>query len=120
MLAGVSAGKLHWPPAPPRPFAALCEEAPKPLRIKLVLRSNIGDVDPEVAAVVRRAARALEKLGHIVEEKEPPAGSVEEFLPIWAHAIAEIPLIRWSKVQPITRWAVARLLEVERGPATYQ
>ena len=77
VLAGVSAGKPHWAPAPPRPFAALCEEAPAPLRIKLVLKSAIAAVDPEVAAVAQRAARALEKLGH---------------------------MIRWSKVQPITRW----------------
>jgi amidase len=106
VMAGVSVGKPHWAPPPEAPFAELARRAPTGLRVKLVTRNSIGRTDPEIEAAVRAAAKQLESLGHHVEETDPPDGTVEEFLPLWQRLIADFPLVRWLRVQPITRWLV--------------
>jgi amidase len=104
VMAGVSVGRPHWAPPPEKPFAELCRIDPPRLRIKLLTRTHVAAVDPEVEQCVRSAARALEAMGHTVEEAQPPEGSIEEFLPIWQHLIAGTPVLGWSRVQPVTRW----------------
>ena len=104
VLAGVTVGRPHWAPPPPRPFAELARESPKGLRVRLVLENPVASVDPEAAAAARKIAQALERLGHAVEEWRPVEASFEEFLPVWQHLVASTPWVRWSKVQPITRW----------------
>src|SRR5580692_11009548 len=64
----------------------------------------LGETDPEIAAAVEGAARLLAGLGHHVEEVALPEGSLEEFLPLWQHLVSDIPFVRWSRAQPITRW----------------
>lgn len=103
VMAGIDTGRTHWAPPPRRPFA----ERPSPgrrLRVRVVERSPIVETDPEVLAAVRRTARVLERLGHSVEEGTLPEATVADFLPLWQDLIGGIPLVRWSRAQPVTRW----------------
>jgi amidase len=106
VLAGVTVGEPHWAAPPPRPFAALARETPPRLALRLALRSNHIDTDPEVAAAVERVARTLEKLGHTLDDRpmELPAGAEEELLPVWQSIAASVPVHDWSVTQPVTRW----------------
>lgn len=80
-------------------------ESPLPrLRIRLVLDNPIAAPHPEVREAVLRTARVLESLGHHVIESGPPAGSVDEFLPVYQKLVSSAPGVRWSRVQPVTRW----------------
>src|SRR5262249_37486533 len=67
-------------------------------------RSPFGATHPEIAAAVERAVKIAAELGHQVEEGVQPEGTLEEFLPLWQHMIAQFPLARWGRAQPITRW----------------
>jgi amidase len=88
---------------PASSFAELAELEPRPLQIKLTLRPLHGRVDPEVAAATLSVARALEQLGHHVEEAEALDIVLEDVLPLWAALIGSVPIWR-GRVQPITRW----------------
>jgi amidase len=104
VLAGLDVGRPHWAPAPARPYRDTCTTPPRPLRVRVATRSPMVETHPEISAAVTRAARHLEELGHHVEEGTLPEGTLEEFLPLWQHLIATIPLARFSRAQPITRW----------------
>lgn len=104
VMAGLDVGQPHWAPPPPRPYRELFAETPRPLRVHLVLRSPLAETHPEIALAVRSAALLLSERGHHVEEAAPPGGSLEEFLPLWQRLIADAPVVRWSRMQPISRW----------------
>jgi amidase len=104
VLAGITTNKPHWAPPPERPFLELARRPPRRLRIRFTSDSAICTTAPEIAAAVRRVATLLADLGHDVEEGTTPQGSLEEFLPLWRHLIAQIPVIRRSVLQPVTRW----------------
>ena len=88
---------------------AQCREAPRPLRVRMWLTSPIGvPVVEEVAQAVRKTGRMLEDLGHRVEEAEAVRGEIDEFLPLWQRVFAQIPVLRESVLQPVTRWLRAR------------
>lgn len=95
---------LRREPASPGSFTSALETPPTRLRISLCVQPPAGDIDPEVCAGVRGIAASLRDLGHEVREVEPPAVSPSDFLPIYARLFASIPVIRDSKLQPITRW----------------
>jgi amidase len=77
---------------------------PSRLRIGLAVEGGVGPTGAPHADAARRVASALAALGHEVVEQPPLAGAVEEFLPMWARMAADIPLLRESAVQPVTRW----------------
>jgi amidase len=104
VLAGLDVGSPHWAPPPRAPFQALLAEEQPRLRVRFATRSPLGETHPEIAEAVTRAVRLLADLGHHVEEGVLPEGSLEEFLPLWQRLIADIPLARFSRAQPITRW----------------
>lgn len=104
VLAGLDVGTPHWAPPPRRPYRALLGERLRPLRIRFTTRAPFGATHPEIAAAVEGAARLLGELGHHVEEGKLPEASLEEFLPLWQHLVADFPLALWSRAQPITRW----------------
>jgi amidase len=104
VLAGLDVGRPHRAPAPARPYRDTFSTPPRPLRVRVATRSPMVETHPEIRAAVTRAARHLEELGHHVEEGTLPEGTLEEFLPLWQHLIASIPLARLSRAQPITRW----------------
>ena len=58
-------------PAPD--FTAGLDDGVRGLRVALSLRlGHVEQLDPEIEAAVRKAARALEEQGAIVEEADPP------------------------------------------------
>jgi amidase len=104
VLAGLDVTRPHSLAPPPRPFAALCREAPKPLRVGLWLENAAAPVHPAIREITLGVARLLEGAGHRVEERPSPPISVEEFLPIWQRHVAETPVFLPSRLQPVTRW----------------
>ncbi len=106
VLAGIVDGKPHWAPPPPRPFAEMARQKPRRLKIRMCVKSPLGDVHPEIAAAVIAAGKTLSALGHDVIESALPDGTLEEFLPLWQLQIAQMPVLPWKKrqLQPITRW----------------
>jgi amidase len=105
VFAGVTVGKPHWAPLPTEPFLTLARRAPRRLRIRFVTKSRHVETNPEAAAAVVRVAHLLAELGHDVDEGEPLAGSIEEFLPVYQRLVAEAPVVHdWSKTEAFTRW----------------
>jgi len=104
VMAGLDVGRPHWAAPPTRPYHETLRAPPRPLRIRFATRAPLGPTHPEIAAAVTAAARLLGELGHHVEEAPLPAGSLEEFMPLWQHLVSDIPLTRWARAQPITRW----------------
>lgn len=88
----------------PESFRARAATPPPRLRIHFTLRSAIAPTDPEISLAVERSLRSLADLGHHVEEDALPDATVEEFLPLWQRQIAQTPLVRWSRTQPVTKW----------------
>jgi amidase len=104
VMAGLDGGKPHWAPPPRMSYRALLGEKVKPLKIRFTTKTAVVTTDPEIAAAVEAAARLLSELGHHVEEAEAPLLEVDEFLPLWQHVISDVPLMRWSRAEPVTRW----------------
>jgi len=104
LLARLDINKPHWAPSPAKSYREASAVTPKGLRIRFTTHTPLCATEPEIVAAVHRAAKLLSEAGHHVDEGELPTSSLEEFLPVWAHLIAHVPLIRWSKTQPITKW----------------
>ena len=104
VMAGLDGGTPHWAPPPRMSYRALLGERVKPLKIRFTTKTPVVDTNPEIAAAVVAAARLLAELGHDVEEAEAPLLKVEELLPLWQHVISDVPLMRWSRAEPVTRW----------------
>src|SRR5262249_16018134 len=93
----------HTHPRPPPPPPRRDRPAP-PVHARYAPRAPLGGASPEIASALERAARLLGELGHPVEEGVLPEGSLEEFLPLWQHLVADIPFTAFPFAQPITRW----------------
>ncbi len=76
---------------------------PSRLRVGLVLRPPFGDIDPRLSAAAAGVADQLRALGHTVEEREPPAGHLSEFVPIYQHLIGRIPVFTPGRLGPFVR-----------------
>lgn len=90
-----------------RPGSLLDRSATPPppgLKVKLLVESPMCAVDPEIAEGTRRLGRLLEELGHHVEEAPSPAGSLDEFLPIYQRLSVGAPVLSEATLQPVTRW----------------
>jgi len=74
--------------------------------VRVLTRSPLVDVDPEVAAATTAVARRLEEAGHAVDEAPLMDGDVDEFLPIMARMVGQIPLVLGMarRMQPSTLW----------------
>jgi amidase len=122
-LMDVLAGRADHVDSPaPGSFLAACAERTGALRIRLLRRSPLAVVDPEVEACLLRAARALEDLGHHLEEADPLAAEVEEFVPLMARMVANIPVLPFANrlLQPTTRWLRARGTGLSNAEAKMQ
>lgn len=104
VLAGLTVGTPHWAPAPQQSFSSVLQAPVRKMRVRLVVRSPMADTEPEIVAAVREAAKVLEKLGHSVEEAEPPQGKLAEVLPLWQHLVGSVPFAALPRAQPVTRW----------------
>jgi amidase len=87
-------------------YAAACDDRVPSLRVRVLARSPLVAVDPEVAAATVAVARRLEAAGHAVEEAPPMDGEIDEFLPLMARMVARVPLLPGMarRLQPSTRW----------------
>ncbi len=81
-----------------------CQQPLAPLQILFCNASPLGHIHPEVKDAARRTADLLASLGHTIKEVEAPEGSVEEFLPLWNHQMARIPIVSDRLLQPTTRY----------------
>lgn len=104
VFSRLDVGRPHWAPPPPCGFLEGLAPPRRPLRVRFTTFSPLGPTDPEVAAGVVRTAKLLADQGHHVEEGTLPSATLEEFLPVWQRLISSVPLIRWSRAQPITKW----------------
>ncbi|HEX4341303.1 MAG TPA: amidase [Polyangiaceae bacterium] len=88
-------------------FLSAVERVPSKLRIHVGFESPLATLDPEVRAAVEHAAKCLESLGHAVTPgKALPDIGADEFLPIMARLMANVPLPPMTSrlLQPTTRW----------------
>jgi len=103
VMAGLVEGRPHWAPPPSRPFRERSALGRR-LRIRFSTASRLVPTDPEIVTGLHRAVGVLTSLGHTVEEGSLPDGSLEEFLPLWQHQVAQVPVWTWRRTQPVTRW----------------
>jgi amidase len=93
-IAGPMPGDPYTAPPPVRPYAAVVETAPGPLRIGLrtTAPAGLAAVEPVCVTAVETLARALESFGHVVEPDSPPAlddpGLAEAFFAILVAGVA--------------------------------
>jgi amidase len=93
----------EWAPPPPRPFVEEPGQDPGSLRVGLVTSSALGlPLAPACREAAERAARALEELGHRVEEVADPLdlSLVEPFLQVVNAAYGDYEDLDWSRVEP--------------------
>ncbi len=120
LVQGAMPGDPYAAAPPTRPYAREVGAAPGRLRVGLMLRGPRGlAVDEECLAAARAAARALESLGHSVEESHPEAldepKSIASYVVVVASSVARA-LDSWGEklgrtltaqdVEPMT-WALA-------------
>lgn len=124
-VAGAVPGDPYTPPVSQESWLALSQRAPGRLRVAFTTTPpNDTAIDPEVREAVLATARALEALGHSVEEHDMPldanaawktytdmtcvqtAGMFEAMAPIVGRPVTQ------ADVEPVT-WAI-----IERGRAT--
>jgi amidase len=75
VMAGYEPGDATWAPPPAEPFASAAGRDPGRLRIGLVLKPPIeAQLDPICERAARDGAELLGRLGHEVEEVDPPWG----------------------------------------------
>lgn len=93
-LAGPDIGDPYWAPPPKRPFAAALEGVKRPLRVALGTTDFLGNqLHPECLAAVEKTGKALEAMGHHVEEGVPaaPADMVSHaFMTLWTAGMAAL------------------------------
>lgn len=88
-------------------FASACEETPRRgLRVRLLLETPLSKVDEEHARAARTMAQRLESFGHHVEAGEPLDGTIEDFLPLMARMVANVPVVPFTErwLEPTTQW----------------
>lgn len=110
VTAGPMPGDPYFAPPPARPFAESLAAPPRPLRIGLRTSAprNVA-VDPEVAEATRATARALEALGHRVEEAWPAA------LDDPRHVIVYVAIVAANTARALASWGERIGRPVEEG-----
>jgi amidase len=100
-------------------FARAVDDSAPALRIKVLLRAALADVDvaPEHAAAAVAVGRRLEELGHAVADATPFTGELDEFLPIMARMVARVPMLPGMVrlLEPSTQWLRERGRGITRG-----
>lgn len=106
VISGPDRGQWYNAPAPARPFLDEVGADPGRLRIGLAEEAPFGlPVDPACAAAARRAAAALEELGHDVEQVslDVPDEFLPAFLNVVNSGLADYEDIDWDRVEPHIR-----------------
>jgi amidase len=92
VLSGYEPGDATWAPPPYEPFAMTAAREPGRVRVGLMIEPALpAEVDPVAAQAARDTALLLERLGHDVQELEPPVrfdGLFETFTDLWAAMVS--------------------------------
>ncbi len=80
------------------------QELPKGLQVKLCTESPLWKVEPEYQAAATKVAAILEDLGSHVAPGDWPDVDLEDFLTLWKRLMANAPMVREQRLQPITAW----------------
>src|SRR3954447_5711962 len=115
ILSGPDPRSWYNAPAPDRPFLEESGRDPARLRIGLMDHGPNGlPVEEPCAEAARRAAAALEELGHEVVPADVPTLSEEivpPFLVVINASLADYEGVDWDKVEPHVKAAVATARE---------
>ncbi len=90
------------------------QRTPPRLTIRFATASPDIAFSPAAREQVLRAAKALESLGHRVEESALDSGDIDEFLPLMQFMVRGATLPFPSKMAPLSRWMRARGAEHRR------
>jgi amidase len=98
-------------------FLAACEEKVPRLTVKVLTRTPLAQTEPEIAAAVETVGKRLADMGHDVTPGEPLDGAIDDFLPLMARMVANVPLlgVLGGKIEPTTRWLRELGLKVDPG-----
>jgi amidase len=90
----------------PGSFTRACERPPEALRIRLLRSTPLTPVDEEIDRALLEVARILESMGHTLEDGDELDGRIEDFLPLMARMVANVPLLPFSMrlLEPTTVW----------------
>ncbi len=98
-------GDPYWTAPPASPFLDDALRDPKPLRVAFTTAAFSSEgLDPECAAAVRAAAQLCERLGHHVEEADPPidrAALAAGGVVIAASVAADLDAVAETRGRPI-------------------
>ncbi len=104
--------------APGEPgFASQLARPPGKLRVRVTTENPLVQCEPRIAAAVARAAKALEAMGHEVDEGTSIEGVASEFLPLFEFVAARTPLLIERLLEPATLHLRRRGRTVTRAQA---
>ena len=98
--------------AGPQSCLTAARKMPPSLRIRLLIDTPLGQIDPEILSATRSFADTLRSLGHQVDEGSAPQIELDEFLPIWQYTVSGVKTVSDRYIQSITRWVRERGQEV--------
>lgn len=79
------------------------QEVP-PLRIGVVTSAPFGEIEAPMLTLLEETALRLQDLGHLIEWRNPPQGTLEEFTPLYQRFISRVPVLLPHKLEPLTQW----------------
>jgi amidase len=100
-------------PAPATPFSAALHSGTKPRKVAYSANLGITPVDPEVAAVTKRAAEALAAQGVVVEEAHPDLSEAHDCFQVlraFDFAVSKAKLLRAHRelLKPEVIWNIEK------------
>jgi amidase len=104
-------------PAPATPFLSAARTGVRPRRVAWSATLGVTPVDPEVAAIARRAVERFAELGAVVEEAHPDLAGVHEcfhVLRAYDYAVTKAELLRTHRDQlkPEVVWNIEKGLKL--------
>jgi amidase len=85
-------------------YAERARHDPPKLRIGVVREAPFGELDRRLVTAVDEVAARLTDAGHTVVERPCPAGTVDEFIPIYQRLFANLPILAPGRLTRTVRW----------------
>jgi amidase len=100
-------------PSPATPFLAAARSGAKPRRVAYSATLGVTPVDPEIAAITRRAAERFAELGAVVEEAHPDFTGLHECFHVlrgYDYAVTKAELLRTHRdlLKPEVIWNIEK------------
>jgi amidase len=105
VMHGPVVGDPYWAPEPVTSFKAACDIPPRHLRIAMISKTSLANVDPETVEALHSAAKALEDMGHRVEPiSTDPGGRLRDIvMTLICAGVASNPVKDINLVDPVVR-----------------